>query len=114
MIRALKDGALSRRAERALDRAARDRNAKVAAGVVAGAGAAIVATKAALDRRGGDGAKPAEEAVSAILLVHCAGRPGRSSRIRSGGSMEQQMAKGSPIRHTGEAPADAEQVFYAV
>jgi CHAD domain-containing protein len=41
---------ISRRAERALARAAKDRNAQVAAGLVAGAGAAIAATKAALDR----------------------------------------------------------------
>ena len=48
---ALKDGGVSQRAERALVRAARDRHAQFAAGLLAGAGAAIVATKAALDRR---------------------------------------------------------------
>jgi CHAD domain-containing protein len=39
------------RAERAISRAAHDANARRAAGAVAGAGAAIAATKAALDRR---------------------------------------------------------------
>ena len=53
---ALKGGALSQRAERALARAARDRNAQLAAGLLAGAGAAVAATKAALDRRADDGA----------------------------------------------------------
>ena len=56
MTPALKGRALSQRAERALARAARDRNAQVAAGLVAGAGAAIAATKAALDHRADAGA----------------------------------------------------------
>jgi hypothetical protein len=56
---------------------------------------------------------PAADLITS-LPVHCAGGPGRTSRFQSGGSMEQQMAEGSPIRHTGEAPADAEQVYYAV
>jgi CHAD domain-containing protein len=54
----LKDGGVS---ERALARAARDRHAQVAAGLVAGAGAAIAATKAALERREEGGAKPVED-----------------------------------------------------
>ena len=59
---ALKDGGVSqRRAERTLARAARDRHAQVAAGLVAGAGAAIAATKAALERREDDGAEPVED-----------------------------------------------------
>jgi CHAD domain-containing protein len=44
--------AASKRAERALVRAARDREARLAAGAVAGAGVAAAATKAVLDRRG--------------------------------------------------------------
>jgi CHAD domain-containing protein len=47
----LKTPTISKRAERALARAAKDRNAQLAAGLVAGAGAAIAATKAALDHR---------------------------------------------------------------
>jgi CHAD domain-containing protein len=58
---ALKDGGVSQRAERTLARAARDRHAQTAAGLVAGAGAAIAATKAALERREDDGAEPVEE-----------------------------------------------------
>jgi CHAD domain-containing protein len=57
----LKDGGVSQRAERALARAARDRRGQVAAGLVAGAGAAIAATKAALERRENDGAEPVED-----------------------------------------------------
>ena len=58
---ALKDGGVSQRAERALVRAARDRHAQLAAGLVAGAGAAIAATKAALERREDGGAEPVED-----------------------------------------------------
>src|SRR5919197_2489211 len=46
----LKTPTISKRAERALARATRDRDARLAAGLVAGAGVAVVATKAALDR----------------------------------------------------------------
>src|SRR5919106_3312410 len=46
----LKTPTVSKRAQRALARATNDRNAKLAAGLVAGAGAAIAATKAVLDR----------------------------------------------------------------
>src|SRR5919198_1946679 len=46
----LKTPTVSKRAERALARATKDRNARLAAGLVVGAGAAIAATKAALDR----------------------------------------------------------------
>jgi CHAD domain-containing protein len=46
----MKTPTISKRAQRALSRATNDRNAKLAAGLVAGAGAAIAATKAALDR----------------------------------------------------------------
>jgi CHAD domain-containing protein len=53
----LKTPPLSERAQRALTRAARDRQAQLAAGLVAGAGAGIAATKALLDRRA-DGAEP--------------------------------------------------------
>jgi CHAD domain-containing protein len=49
----LKIPTISKRAERALARAAKDRNARLAAGLAAGAGAAVAATKAALDRRDG-------------------------------------------------------------
>jgi CHAD domain-containing protein len=52
---------ISRRAQRALARAAHDRHAQLVGGLVAGTGAAIAATKAALDRRATDGAKPDEE-----------------------------------------------------
>ena len=59
---ALKGGGVSERAERALVRAARDRHARLAAaGIVAGAGAAIAATKAALERRENGGAEPVED-----------------------------------------------------
>jgi CHAD domain-containing protein len=58
---ALKDGSVSQRAERALARAARDRHAQVAAGLVVGAGAAIAATKVALERRENGGAEPAKD-----------------------------------------------------
>jgi CHAD domain-containing protein len=57
---ALKDEG-SQRAERALVRAARDRHAQLAAGLVAGAGAAIAVTKAALERRENGGAEPVED-----------------------------------------------------
>jgi hypothetical protein len=56
----LKTPAISERAQRALARAAHDRHAQLVAGLVAGTGAAIVATKAALDRRD-DGVEPAED-----------------------------------------------------
>jgi CHAD domain-containing protein len=46
----LKPPTFSKRAERAVARAAKDRNARLAAGLLAGSGAAIVATKVALDR----------------------------------------------------------------
>src|SRR5919204_968311 len=46
----LKTRPISKRAERAFARATKDRNARLAAGLVAGAGAAIAATKAGLDR----------------------------------------------------------------
>ena len=58
---ALKDGGVSQRTERALVRAARDRHAQLAAGLVAGAGAAIAATKAALERHEDDGAEPVDD-----------------------------------------------------
>ena len=57
----LKTPAISERAQRALARAAHDRHAQLVGGLVAGTGAAIAATKAALDRREADGAKPDEE-----------------------------------------------------
>src|SRR5919197_3899999 len=46
----LKTPTISKRAGRAVARGTEDRNARLAAGLVAGAGAAIAATKAALDR----------------------------------------------------------------
>src|SRR5215207_3659408 len=46
----LKTPTISKRAERAVARATKDRNARLAAGLVAGAGVAGVATKAAIDR----------------------------------------------------------------
>jgi CHAD domain-containing protein len=46
----LKTPTISNRAERALARATKDRNARLAAGVVAGAGTAVAAAKVALDR----------------------------------------------------------------
>ncbi len=46
----LKTPTFSKRAERAVARATKDRNARLAAGLVAGSGAAIAATKVALDR----------------------------------------------------------------
>jgi CHAD domain-containing protein len=55
----LKTPAISERAQRALTRAARDRHTQLAAGLVAGAGAGIAATKAVLDRRA-DEAEPDE------------------------------------------------------
>ena len=58
---ALKHGGVSQRAERALVRAARDRHAQLAAGLVAGAGAAIAVTKAALEHRENGGAEPVED-----------------------------------------------------
>jgi CHAD domain-containing protein len=57
----LKTPEISKRAQRALARAAHDRHAQLVGGLVAGTGAAIAATKAALDRRAADGAKPGEE-----------------------------------------------------
>jgi CHAD domain-containing protein len=46
----LKSPTFSKRAERAVARATKDRNARLAAGLVAGSGVAIAATKVALDR----------------------------------------------------------------
>src|SRR5919197_1808573 len=46
----LKTPTVSKRAERALARATRDRDARLAAGLLAGAGVAVAATEAALDR----------------------------------------------------------------
>ena len=57
----LNDRGVSQRAERALARAASDRHAQLAAGLVAGASAAIAATKAALERREDVGADPVED-----------------------------------------------------
>lgn len=51
----LKTATISKRAERALARATKDRHAWLATGVVAGAGVALAATKAALDRIDQDG-----------------------------------------------------------
>jgi CHAD domain-containing protein len=59
----LKTPAISKRAQRALARAAHDRHAQLVAGLVAGTGAAIAATKTALDRRADDGAEPGEERI---------------------------------------------------
>ncbi len=53
----LKTATISERAQRALARAAHDRHAQLVAGLVAGTGAAIAVTKAALDRRADDGAE---------------------------------------------------------
>jgi hypothetical protein len=72
----LKDGGVS---ERALARAARDRHAQIAAGLVAGAGAAIAATKAALERREDGGAEPVEDRTYRLRRKE----PGRTG---SGGS----------------------------
>jgi hypothetical protein len=57
----LNDRGVSQRAERALARAASDRHAQLAAGLVAGADAAIAATKASLERREDGGAEPVED-----------------------------------------------------
>jgi CHAD domain-containing protein len=57
---ALRNGGLSQRPERALARAARDRHAQLAAGLVAGVGAAIAATKVALERPENGRAEPVE------------------------------------------------------
>ena len=57
----LKTPEISKRAQRALARAARDRHAQLVAGLVAGTGAAIAATKAGLDRRAEDAAEAGEE-----------------------------------------------------
>src|SRR3954454_5743625 len=46
----LKTPTISKRAERAIARATKDRNARLAARLVAGAGVAVAATKVALDR----------------------------------------------------------------
>lgn len=59
----LKTPAISKRAQRALSRAAHDRHAQLVAGLVAGTGAAIAATKTALDRRADDDAEPGEERI---------------------------------------------------
>jgi CHAD domain-containing protein len=57
----LRTPAISKRAQRALARAVHDRHAQLVAALAAGTGAAIAATKTALDRRAGDGAQPGEE-----------------------------------------------------
>jgi CHAD domain-containing protein len=110
---ALKDGGVSQRAERALARAARDRHAQVAAGLVAGAGAAIAATKLALERHENGGAEPVENRTYRLRRKEPA--PDgirRVARGRADGALEQLRggAKGDLNPAVHEARKDLKKL----
>ena len=93
----LKDGGVSHRA-------ARDRRAQLAAGVVAGAGAAIAATKAALEHHEDGGAEPVEDRTYRLRRKEPA--PDGIRRVAQGRADDalEQLRRGQGGPEPGGAP----------